>query len=53
MVHNSGRPELAKKVKLLKQKNLAGDDLRRKLRQIVEQEYIGLAKLAGQQVFLD
>lgn len=48
-----GDQELAKKVKLLKQKNLAGEDLRNQLRQIVEQEYISLAKLAEQQVFLD
>ena len=49
----SGDQELAKKIKLLRQRNLASDDLRRQLRQIVEQEYISLAKLAGQQAFLD
>ena len=48
-----GDQELTKKMKLLKQKNLSGDDLRRQLRQIVEQEYICLGKLAGQEIYLD
>ncbi|MGD0644340.1 MAG: DUF5752 family protein [Candidatus Bathyarchaeia archaeon] len=43
-----GDVELAKKVALLKQKNVVGEDLRKQLREIVEQRYIVLAKLAGQ-----
>jgi hypothetical protein len=43
-----GDAELAKKTGLLKKKNLAGEDLRKKLRSIVEQRYLYLAKLAGQ-----
>lgn len=42
-----GDEELAKKVVLLKRKNLAGEDLRKKLIDIVEQHYTALAKLAG------
>jgi hypothetical protein len=43
-----GDVELAKKVALLKQKNLVGEDLRKQLREIVEQRYLALAKMAGQ-----
>jgi hypothetical protein len=42
--------ELAKKVALLKQKNLVGEDLRKQLHEIVEQRHVELAKLAGQPV---
>jgi hypothetical protein len=45
-----GDAELAKKTGLLKKKNLAGEDLRKKLRGIVEQRFLYLAKLAGQPV---
>ena len=45
-----GDEELAKKTALLKQKNVAGEDLRRQLREIVEQRYQALAKVAGQTV---
>jgi len=45
-----GDAELVKKISLLKKKNLAGEDLRKNLRNIVEQRYLYLAKLAGQPV---
>ena len=45
-----GDAELAKKTSLLKKKNLGGEDLRKNLRNIVEQRYLYLAKLAGQTV---
>ena len=45
-----GDMELAKEVAVLKEKNLAGEDLRRQLHEIVEQRYIALAALAGQPV---
>jgi len=45
-----GDQELAKKVALLKQKNVVGEDLRKQLHEIVEQRYVALAKLAGQPV---
>lgn len=48
-----GDVELAKRVALLKQKNVVGEDLRRQLREIVEQRYIALAKLAGQPVYTE
>ncbi len=43
-----GDSELAKKTALLKKKNLVGEDLRKKLRNIVEQRFLYLAKLTGQ-----
>ncbi len=48
-----GDVELAKRVALLKQRNVVGEDLRRQLREIVEQRYIALAKLAGQPVYTE
>jgi len=45
-----GDQELAKKVALLKQKNVVGEDLRNRLHEIVEQRCIALAKLAGQPI---
>jgi len=48
-----GDQELAKKVALLKQKNLVGEDLRKQLHEIVEQRYVALAKLAGQPVYTE
>jgi hypothetical protein len=48
-----GDEELAKKSGLLKQKNLAGEELRKQLHEIVEQRYISLAKLAGQPVYTE
>ena len=45
-----GDAELAKKACLLKKKNLTGEDLRKKLRSIVEQRFLYLAKLTGQPV---
>jgi len=45
-----GDEELAKKTTLLKKKNSAGEDMRKQLRGIVEQRYLGLSKLAGQPV---
>ena len=45
-----GDEELSKKTALLKQKNMVGEDLRKQLREIVEQRYQALAKLAGQTV---
>jgi hypothetical protein len=48
-----GDQELAKKIALFKQKNVVGDDLRKQLREIVEQRYVALAKLAGQPVYTE
>ena len=48
-----GDQELAKKVALLKQKNVVGEDLRKQLHEIVEQRYVALAKLAGQPVLTE
>ena len=45
-----GDDELAKKTALLKKKNAVGEDMRKKLRYIVEQRYLALAKLAGQPI---
>lgn len=46
-----GDIELAKKVALLKQRNVVGEDLRRQLREIVEDRYTALAKLTDQPVY--
>jgi hypothetical protein len=46
-----GDVELAKKAALLKQKNVAGEDLRMQLHEIVKQRYIALAKLADQPIY--
>lgn len=43
-----GDEELSRKTVLLKQKNLSGEELRKKLREIVEQRYLDLAKISGQ-----
>jgi hypothetical protein len=51
--HDLGDQELTKKVALLKQKNVVGEDLRKQLHEIVEQRYIALAKLAGQPVYTE
>jgi predicted transcriptional regulator len=48
-----GDVELVKKVALLKQRNLVGEDLRKQLREIVELRYVMLAKLAGQPVYTE
>jgi len=48
-----GDQELAKKVALLKQKNVVGEDLRKQLHEIVEQRYVALAKLAGQPIYIE
>jgi hypothetical protein len=48
-----GDEELAKKTALLRQKKVVGEDLRKQLRQIVEQRYLTLAMLAGQPVPLE
>jgi hypothetical protein len=48
-----GDVELAKKVALLKQRNVVGEDLRRQLHEVVEQRYVALAKLAGQPVYTE
>ena len=45
-----GDEELAKKTVLLKNRNVTGEDLRKKLHEIVEQRYLELAKLAGQPI---
>lgn len=42
-----GDEELAKKSILLKQKNLPGEELRKKLQSITKQRYLELSKLAG------
>ena len=43
-----GDEELSKKTALLKKRNVAGEELRKQLRNLVEQRYLELAKLAGQ-----
>jgi hypothetical protein len=48
-----GDKELAKKIALLKQRNVVGENLRRQLHEIVMQRYIALAKLAGQPVITE
>ena len=48
-----GDVELAKKVALLKQRNVVGEDLRMQLHEIVKQRYIALAKLADQPVYTE
>ena len=48
-----GDEELTKKVALLKQRNVVGEDLRMQLHEIVKQRYIELAKLADQPVYLE
>ena len=48
-----GDIELAKKVALLKQKNVVGENLRKQLHEIVKQRYITLAKLADQPVYIE
>ena len=48
-----GDVELAKKVALLKQRNVVGEDLRMQLHEIVTQRYIALAKLADQPVYTE
>ena len=48
-----GDAELTKKVALLKQRNVVGEDLRMQLHEIVKQRYIELAKLAEQPVYLE
>ena len=48
-----GDEELAKKVGLLKQKNVAGENLRKQLHEIVWQRYVALAKLADQPVYAE
>jgi len=48
-----GDVELAKKVALLKQRNVVGEDLRMQLHEIVLQRYIALAKLADQPVYTE
>ncbi len=45
-----GDKELVKKTALLKEKKVVGEELRRQLHEIVEQRYLELAKLAGQNV---
>lgn len=45
-----GDDELAKKTVLLKKKNAVGENMRKRLRAIVEQRYVVLAKLAGQPI---
>jgi len=48
-----GDVELAKKVALLKQKNVVGEDLHIQLHEIVKQRYITLAKLADHPVYTE
>ena len=45
-----GDEELAKKISLLKKRNVVGENLRKKLHIVVEKRYLDLAKLAGQPV---
>ncbi len=46
-----GDAELGKKISLLKQKNVMGEDLRKQLHDIVQQRYIALATLADQPIY--
>jgi hypothetical protein len=48
-----GDVELAKKVALLKQKKMAGEELRKQLHEVVLQRYMELAKLTDQQVYTE
>ena len=48
-----GDVELTKKVALLRQRNVVGEDLRMLLHEIVLQRYIALAKLADQPVYTE
>jgi len=48
-----GDKELSKKVALLKQRNVVGEDLRMQLHEIVLQRYVALAKLADQPVYTE
>ena len=48
-----GDVELAKKIGVLKKRNLAGEDLRKQLHELVQQRYVVLAKLAGQPVYIE
>jgi len=48
-----GDEELAKKIALLNQRNITGEELRRILHEIVMQRYIALAALAGQPVYAE
>jgi hypothetical protein len=48
-----GDEELVKKTALLKKKNVVGGDMRKRLRIIVEQRYLYLAKLAGQPIYTE
>jgi hypothetical protein len=43
-----GDEELARKVALLKNRNLAGEELREEIRKTVESRYIALSKMTGQ-----
>jgi hypothetical protein len=52
-LNSLGDVELAKKVVLLKQKNLAGEELRKQLHEIVQQRYMELSKLTGQPVYTE
>ena len=48
-----GDVELTKKAMILKQKNVAGEYLRKQLHEIVNQRYMALAKLADQPVYTE
>jgi hypothetical protein len=48
-----GDEELAKKVTLLKQHNITGEEFRHRLDHIVEDRYVELAKLSGQEVAVE
>jgi hypothetical protein len=45
-----GDQETAKKISLLKQRNVTGEDLRKQLHDITEQRYLDLAKISGQPI---
>ncbi len=48
-----GDEELARKVSLLKQRNITGEEFRQQLGYIAEDRYVELAKLSGQEVAVD
>jgi len=48
-----GDEELAKKVTLLKQRNVTGEEFRHRLDHIIEYRYVELAKLSGQEVAVE
>jgi hypothetical protein len=49
-IRGVGDEELAKKIGLLRKRNVVGEDLRNQLHDMVEQRYLDLANLSGQPI---